>query len=506
MSVFSRISTVLVFGSLATGLNAQSPFTEEGLARGLAYFNQDQLWSFHGFGVLLCDLDDDGAPDALGIGGFLDMPGLFKNNGSGFFTDVTASSGLNPLEKASASLAFDYDADGDLDLYIASFGGHNALVRNDGELTFTDVANDLGVNHIGNGGGGSAADVDGNGWMDLHVPNYGQPDLFYDNEGGTFTERAVEFGLADPWRGLESIFFDMDRDGDMDLYVSNDKKDGQNTTMHNRLYENRDGVLVDVSVGSGTDVNIWSMGVAVGDFSGDGLPDLYATNLPDEPNPLMINIGNGRFVERTDFYGTQSFRLGWGATFFDFDNDTFNELYVLNSLDTDPRNRLYTTGGSETAVDIASLVGLDSHLNSYTSAVADIDNDGDVDILTGETNNWLQLYVNREGTNKNWVKLRIHGHGKNHFAVGTEVTVRTAERVQRSQVLVGCNGFKSMNDLTLHYGLGDAKRIEEIIVRRPGGAVQRFGDVAVNRTYAIFPRIARQMNPRNTTLTEIRVP
>ena len=131
-----------------------------------------------------------------------------------------------------------------------------------GDLTGDDMVDNADITAlnsiIADLGGGTpisacawwAADVDGNGWMDLHVPNYCQPDLFYDNEGGTFTERAVEFGLADPWRGLESIFFDMDRDGDMDLYVSNDKKDGQNTTMHNRLYENRDGVLVDVSVGS----------------------------------------------------------------------------------------------------------------------------------------------------------------------------------------------------------------------------------------------------------------
>jgi len=507
MRIWVRLSpTIAAFAFIIPCTSAQASFTEEALARGIAYFNQEYPWSFHGFGVLLCDLDDDGAPDALGLSGFMDLPGLFKNTGSGSFVEVTGSSGLGPIEKASASLAFDYDADGDLDLYIASFGGRNELLRNDGELTFTSTGTQLDVDHPGYGGGGSAADVDGNGWLDLHVPNYGQPDLFYDNEGGIFTERAAELGLADLWRGLESAFFDMDRDGDMDLYVSNDKKDAQNTAMHNRLYENQGGVLVDVSAGSGADVNIWSMGVAVGDFSGNGLLDLYATNLPDEPTPLMINVGDGRFVEQSKSYGTQSFRLGWGASFFDFDNDTHNELYVLNSLDTDPRNRFYTTGGSARAVDIASQVGLDSHLNSYTSAVADIDNDGDIDILLGETNNWLQLYVNREGTSRNWVKLRVRGRGKNRFAIGTEVSVHTASRVQRGQVLAGCNGFKSMNDLTLHYGLGNENRIEEIIVRRPDGAVQRFRDVAVNRTYTILPRIAGQRGPGGSSLVEVRTP
>ena len=125
------VSVVTACALAAPNSYAQAPFAEEALARGLAYFNQDYNWSFTGFGVLLCDLNHDGAPDAMGIGGWMDMPGLFENSGTGHFTDITASSGLEPIPYSSATLAFDYDADGDLDLYISSFDGRNALARNE---------------------------------------------------------------------------------------------------------------------------------------------------------------------------------------------------------------------------------------------------------------------------------------------------------------------------------------------------------------------------------------
>jgi len=488
----SFAATALAAALAGSTTAAQAPFTEEGLARGVTYFTQHFVWSGFGYGAVLADIDGDGSPDALPMGGFMDLPGLFLNDGSGFFTDASAGSNLPAVTFSSGALAFDYDADGDLDVFFTSFGSRDVMARNEGDGTFTDVSQPLGVNNTGHGGGAAAGDVNGDGWLDLHVSNYGDADYYYENQGGAaFTELGASLGLNSSWRALQSVFFDMDRDGDADLYVSVDKKDPDEVVQHNLLFENVNGVLVDVSSGSGADVNIFSMGVAVGAYAGDGLPDLYNANLPDEPAPFLENTGNGRFRDTTAKWGIGNFRLAWGTTFLDYDNDTHTDLYVLNSIDTDPRNRLYVHGGMAPAIDIASQLGLDSPLDSYTSAIGDIDNDGDLDFLVEEANNWIQLYVNREGdANQNsWVKLRLVSGGRNPFAVGAHVSVRTGAKWQYRELMVGGNGYKSTNDYTVHFGLDQANRIDEVRVRWPDGRTHRMRDLAVNRTYSVRRKI-----------------
>ncbi len=471
---------------LSTSATGQAPFTEESLQRGIAYFTTS-LGAFSGYGVMLVDADGDGDSDAVTMGGFEDVIGVYANNGSGQFADVGGASGIPPLAGGSGALAFDYDADGDLDFFFSGYSTPNLLMRNEGGFVFFNDTSRAGLEDTSASNGCAAGDVDGDGWQDLHVPNYGEPDCFYVNSAGTFHEVGAAMGVDDDSRGYQSCFFDFDNDGDLDLYVSNDKKIQEELEMHNHLYENVNGTLVDISADSDADVNIYSMGCAVGDFDGDGLQDLFPSNLNVEGNPLLINQGKGRFRELSMEYGVESFRTAWAAIFFDYDNDTNMDLYVCNMPDAggDPRNRLYVHGGASSCVDIAGPLGLASIEASYGAAVGDIDNDGDLDIIGQETNNWVQLYINREGEQRNWIKFRLVGSGVNTHAVGARVTARVGSQVQLRQVMAGGNTYKSQNDYIVHFGLDTAQFVDEVRVLWPEGNSTRLRNLSVNQTYVV---------------------
>jgi len=487
-----RAIAVLLIGACATaslafaGGGGPAPFTEEAVARGVDYFTPQRLGLLgFGYGVAFADLDNDGDPDFVACGSATGLIGLWENDGAGVFTNRAATAGAPLTPEASGLIAFDYDADGDLDLYITQVGVGNVLLRNDGGFAFTDVSATAGVADTGPGMGPAAGDYDGDGYLDIYVTNYDTIDRVYHNNGdGTFDEVAGSLGLADPWRGYQAVFFDYDRDGDADLYVSNDKKSPIETVMHNRLYENSNGVLIDVSIGSGADINIYSMGVAVGDFNGDGLPDMYCTNLAHEPNALLINLGSGQFVRSEVTAQVESYRIGWGAAFLDYDNDRHCDLYVCNSF---AANRLYAHGGSWPCVDIGPSVGVDSSKQSYSMALADVDDDGDMDIAVQNNDERLELFINHEGSSRHWAKVRVIGEAPNHFAVGATVAVRVGSQWDYREVYAGGNGFKGANDLTLHFGLDAADAIDEMEITWPGGATRTMTNIAADQTWHIYP-------------------
>ncbi len=180
------------------------------------------------------------------------------------------------------------------------------------------------------------------------------PMNFYRNDGnGTFTDVAPELGVDDMMPSFQAIFFDSDRDGDVDLYLSTDK--GYHPLWNNRLFENVDGTLIEISEGSGANISIDSMGVAVGDMSGNLQHDVYCANTPGG-NVLLLNEGGNVFVNSTAAAGVASDVFGWGTQFFDFDNDTFLDLYVCSF---DAANRLYQQEeGAWPPVDVADGMGV----------------------------------------------------------------------------------------------------------------------------------------------------
>lgn len=472
----------------AAGMACGQNFSEEAVARGIVWEVTNATLQ-NGAGLGLIDLDNDGDPDlvAMGQGGAV---GVWENDGTGHFTSRAAGSGMPTLVRPSGLSAADYDNDGDLDVHLTDFLGADHLMRNDGNFTFTDVAASAGVNSGGFGYGGVWGDYDGDGWVDLYVPNRTQTHasailnhLYRNNGDGTFTDMAVALGVTDGEApSLVAAFLDYDRDGDADLYLGNDK--GSNSPWTNHLYRNEgNGTFTDVTTMSGTAANVDCMGIAWGDFDRNGWMDIYVTNLP-YGNVLLMNQGDGTFVDETDVAGVGSYVVGWGTQFLDYDHDTVMDLFMVNTLGP---NRMYRSGGTFPCVDMAPTLGVadDANQHSYVFAMGDVDLDGDLDLVTSPTGQNLRLYINN-ASNGNWAKFRVVGQGANGFGVGTVIDVHAAGVWQCRELQMG-NNFKAQNDHLQHFGLAAATHMDEIVVAWPGGDTRTLTGYAANETWTLYP-------------------
>ncbi len=481
------------------------PCTSEALDRGLNYgmVNFPQPFGYLGFGCGFADLDGDSDADVIVLGGVNGQIGVFENDGIGFFTNRAPGSGLPPVPQASAFAAGDYDGDGDLDLYVTQLGLTNYLLRNDGDFRFTDVTEVAQVGDLGAGKAATWGDFDQDGWIDLYVCNYNGivpntanlDNRLYRNLGnGQFEDVSAAQTVDNHGYGFQSVWFDYDRDGDVDLYLSNDRGHLPPLFQPNQLWRNDGGQLINVSEGSGADLGLFSMGVACGDFDGNRWPDLYTTNISgylNGFNPLFLNQGDGTFVESSAEAGVGQYVTSWGAIFFDFDNDGSQELYVNNMYEP---NHLFTIEEGFPCVEIAGLVNLQgtpfvgSSGVSFSSAVADVDGDGDLDLLENNLGSNVQLYINNEGERRHWIRYRLVGEDTNTFAIGGSVDTRTGSSWQWREVLAGGNGYLGQNELIVHVGLGDAVTVDEAVVRWPGGQTMRtLTDLPVDATWSVYP-------------------
>lgn len=456
----------------------QVPFSEEALERGVEYAVAPSSTSGHG--VALCDLDGDLDLDLVTLGRFDGVIGVFENDGSGHFTDRSLTSGLAPLIPGTASgvVAADYDGDGRIDLYFSNANAADRLVRNLGGLVFKDVTAEAGLGDFGFGVGSCWADFDGDGDLDLHLANNTKlsnpsPDKLYRNDAGVFV--VVEAGLHHrDLAAWQSVFFDYDRDGDPDLYVSNDKGT-PGTEKHNYMWKNVGGTFVDATFETQTQAHIDSMGVAIGDFDGNGYSDIYCTNIG--ANPLFLNTGNGPFVNVAFQAGVTSDSVGWGTLFFDFDNDGDLDLYACNAGDKD---RLYEFDGQFPCRDVAQPMGLSYPLYSYCVAAGDIDRDGDLDLVHSAYFAPIRLFINQNTSHVNWLQVHLEGKPGNRSAVGAWVRVTSGGKQQSQQVLAGV-GYKSSSPFQLHFGLGFSEVVEEVRVFWPGGGQSVLQNAPINR-------------------------
>ncbi len=481
----------LLWGAVVLGASGAAlgqGFSEEAVSRGIVWQVTNAPVQ-NGAGLGLIDLDNDGDPDlvAMGQGGAV---GVWENNGMGYFASRAAGSGMPTLVFPSGLSAADFDNDGDLDVHLTDFLGNDHLMRNDGGFKFFDVAATAGVDSGGFGYGGAWGDYDGDGWVDLYVPNRTQthaspvPNHLYRNNGdGTFTDMAVALGVTDGLApSLVAAFLDYDRDGDADIYLGNDK--GSNSSWTNKLYRNEgDGTFTDVTAMAGAEANVDCMGIAWGDFDRNGWMDIYVTNLP-YGNVLLMNQGDGTFVDETALAGVGSYVVGWGTQFLDYDHDTVMDLFMVNTLGP---NRLYRNGGAYPCVDMAPTLGLDDNSvqHSYVFAMGDVDLDGDLDLITSATNQNLRLYLNN-ASNGNWTKFRVVGQGNNGFGVGTVIDVLAAGVWQCRELQMG-NNFKAQNDHLQHFGLSAAAQMDQIVVAWPGGDTRTLTGYEANRTWTLYP-------------------
>jgi hypothetical protein len=497
-----------------------------------------------GTGVAIFDYDNDGWPDIFIVNGTtLDpLPGaqpptnhLYHNNHDGTFTDVTEKAGLAHTGWGQGVCVGDYDNDGYEDLYVTYYG-KNVLYHNNGNGTFTDVSEKAGVAGTGKAWGTGCAfvDYDRDGKLDLFVSTYVDFDLktapapgerascmwkgvpvmcgprglpwskniLYHNRGdGTFEDVTTKAKI-DQTNGHYAFSvstFDYDDDGWPDIYVACD------STPSILYHNNHDGTFTDTAVIAGAAFNEdgkeqAGMGSTIGDFNGDGKLDIFKTNFSDDTSTLYRNNGDGTFDDVTFAagLGLHTQYLGWGTMFFDFDNDGWPDLLLVNGhvypevdkqhlgSDYEEPRILYHNDGHGKFVDISASAGpgITTKSSSRGLAIGDLWNDGKQSAVVSNMNAAPSLLVNQVRTANHWVEIRTVGTKSNRDGIGAKIRVHAGTRTWVDEVRSG-SSYDSQNDMRVHFGLGAATKIDWVEIRWLSGLTERFEGLAVDKIHVL---------------------
>jgi hypothetical protein len=382
----------------------------------------------------------------------------------------------------------DYNNDGWRDVYLTSWYSGNRLYKNNGNGTFSDVTASSGVTNPVLYQSTTAAwgDINRDGFIDLYICNYGniegagdEPNKLYKNNGnGTFSDITNASGAADSVlkKPLAIVIFDYDRDGWQDIYIAMDKY--QRSTL---FKNNGNGTFTDVTYFSGTRCNFDAMGIAVGDYNHDGLFDMHVSNGPPG-NATFRNNGNGTFTDVAVQTNTSIHKECWGNSFIDYDNDGWCDLYASAAAGIDMCDVLYKNNQNNTFSNVGLSIGIRDSTFSYGIAKSDYNNDGYMDICaTMSRDSVAHFYRNSGGTN-NWIKLKCIGVISNKDAIGTVVSAYYNGQINM-QVILGGNSFLSSDDPELVFGIGTASAVDSMVIRWTNGAVDRSYNIQANGRY-----------------------
>jgi enediyne biosynthesis protein E4 len=514
----------------ANGMSGQF-YMPEVLAPGVALFDYDQDGDLDAYLVQGQPLGP-GAPASRGGTPLTDR--LFRNDlrveADGTrrlrFTDVTAQSGIDARGYGMGVAVGDIDNDGRSDLYLTKFNAPNQLFRNNGNGTFTDISRPSGTDSPSWSVSAAFVDVDRDGWLDLFVGHYlrytlegntrcmspsGSPDyctpdsyqplpdrLYRNQRNGTFADVSARSQISrafGPALGVSTA--DFDGDGWMDVYVANDGQE-------NQLWINRrDGTFDNRALLAGVALPLTgkaeaSMGVDAGDMDDDGDDDLVITELTGEGSNVFVNDGSGVFEDhstRTGIGPASTGFTGFGAAWFDYDNDGRLDLLAVNGAvqviealrqagDAFPvhqRKTLFHNAGGARFEDVTSRAGAAFALSEVGrgAAFGDVDNDGDVDVLVGNNNGPARLLMNQAAAGSHWLGLRLVGaDGRDQLGARVRITTAGAVRHRRARA---DGSYGSANDPRVHVGLGPSSAASEVVVQWPSGRRETFAAVPADR-------------------------
>jgi hypothetical protein len=489
-----------------------------------------------GPGCAFFDYDNDGWMDIYLVNSgkcdFYDPPqrlrnALYHNNRDGTFTNVTAGAGVSGNGYGMGVAVGDFDADGLPDLYVTQYP-RNILYHNNGDGTFTDITAKAGVAAPGWGTSAVWFDYDNDGLLDLFVcgfidfdkskniycgdgsmrwycmPNVykGTPCwLFHNNGDGTFTDVSKESGIGKmPAKAWGAVAADINNDGWMDLFVSNDK-------IPNFLFANRKGKFEDIAPLGGVAFNAMGaarsgMGVGAADFDQDGWLDLFLTNVDHEMFSLYHNHKDGTFDDLAVSTGIGEATMllsGWGCGFFDYDNDGELDLIVCNGYpDTmvekrmtdvkyfEPMLLFRNTGSKWVNVSTESGPVFAKNFAARGLALGDFDNDGSIDVLVAVNDGPPVLLRNNAGRQNHWLGVRLIGRKANVDAIGAKITYRSGN-FQRERSIVGGGSYASSHDPRVVLGLGQRTKLDWLEVKwpQPSGKIERFTNPPIGRYITI---------------------
>ena len=543
------------------------------------------LYFYNGGGVAAADLNGDGLTDLYFTGNQVDNK-LYLNKGNFKFEDVTETAGVKGLEGWTTGVnVADINADGKLDIYVSQLGdflsikGKNQLYINEGNdengvPKFSEKAAEFGLDFVGFGTQAAFFDYDLDGDLDMFMLNhsvhangtFGKKDKFITdshplsgdkllrNDDGKFVEVTKESGILNTviGYGLGITTADINQDGFPDIYVGNDFHEDDYVYLNNG-----DGTFREVGREVLGHTSRFSMGNDVADFNNDGLPDIVSLDmLPADPvilkasaaedtydvfdfklnfgysyqlarNTLQLNMGNGKFSEIGLYSGVAATDWSWTPLFCDLDNDGYKDLFISNGIrrrsnDLDyinfissrevqakiqenitpegldlinkiPElkidNFVFRNNGDLTFENKSEEWGLDGNSYSNGAIYADLDNDGDLDLVTNNVDQEVFIFENQ--TNKdtvianNFLKIKLEGNTNNRFGIGTKVIIPTEKYGKIVQEMMPTRGYQSTVDYGLLVGLGDIKTVKTLTVVWPGGASQTLTNVPSNQTLTV---------------------
>lgn len=473
---------IFSFCSLNSQINFKNYASEKGLILNTGSTE-------YGSGVSFCDFDNDGWDD-ISLATDMGQTVRFFRNDGGSFSEVF----FNIVFENSVSKQInwvDIDNDGDKDLFVTSNSSGNKLYENDGDYNLTDISiiSGLNTNNIDTYGA-SWGDYNNDGFLDVFLCNRSITDsqqnyLYKNNGNNTFTDVTELVGIDNgSHMSFCSAFFDFNNDGWQDIYISSDKLTNQNF-----LYKNNgNGTFSDVSISSGTGISIDAMTTTIGDYNNDGWFDIYISNNPSG-NVLFLNNQDETFTDVTDTSGTAFNSFGWGAVFLDAENDMDLDLYVSGFFNGSNPNLISAAfyENNSSIFTESSSNGFEGDTNeSYSNAIGDIDNNGFPEIIVnnggGEN---VSLWKNDASQTNNWLKVKLTGSVSNMDAIGSRIEV-SVNNIKQYRYTHSGEGFLAQNSSSEFFGLGINNKADYIKINWLSGLEEYFYNIEANQIIEII--------------------